>query len=131
MTGNPELMTLKDPLSINDAREASRTLAHTRRAVETELERQVIVAADKELAYRKAYSVAIVKAEGAAPVREAIAKDKAAREARDRDIAQGMVKVLQERLRGLEGERAMLRALVDWSKDELQRQQPPPPLRAA
>ena len=124
MNANPELLTLKDPLSMGDAREASRQLALTRRATETELERQTVVAADKEFVYRRRLAEEIIKAEGPVPVREATAKAEASREARDRDIAQGMVRVLQERLRGLEGERAMLRALVDWSMRELDRQQP-------
>jgi hypothetical protein len=108
-------LTLEQPLEIDDARRAARRLADQRREAETELERQTIRAADAELAYRKAFAVAFIEAKGTAGEREAKAKDGAGRQARDRDIQQGMVRVLTERLRGLEGERAMLRALMDWS----------------
>jgi hypothetical protein len=108
-------LTLEQPLEIDDARRAARRLADQRRMAEQELEAQVKKAADAEAAYRKSLALAIVKADGTAATREAVARDKAGQAAKDRDIQVGMVKVLTERLRGLEGERAMLRALIDWS----------------
>ena len=45
----------------------------------------------------------------------ALAKRDSAKECRERDIKAGMVKVYTERLRGLEGERSMLKSLTDWS----------------
>lgn len=113
MTVGP--LTLEQPLEIDDARRAARRLADQRREAEAELERQTIKAADAELVARKAYALAFIDAEGTAAEREAKARDKAGREFRDRDIQQGMVRVLTERLRGLEGERSMLKSLMEWS----------------
>ena len=122
---NPVPLTLEQPLEIDEARRASRVLAQQRRDAEDLLERQVEKAADAERSYRKSYAMAIVKAEGPAVVKEAVAKDKAAEAGRDRDVQVGMVKVYTERLRGLEGERSMLKSLIDWSQrmaaDEHQR----------
>lgn len=115
MNANPTPIHLAEPLSIDEARAASRALASQRRNAEDTLEKAVTHAADCEHKYRKAYARAIVTVEGPAVVKEAQAKSNAAAEARDRDIAAGMVKVAQERLRGLEGERSQLRALMDMS----------------
>jgi hypothetical protein len=108
-------LTLTDPLSIDEARQASRHMAEQRRVVEGMVEQAVIEAADAEQAYRKKFAEAFIAAEGTAGEREAIAKRDSAAECRVRDIKAGMVKVMHERLRGLEGERSMLKSLLDWS----------------
>lgn len=115
MSGNPSPIHMAEPLAIDEARSASRALASQRRNAEAELERAVEHAAATEQKYRKAYARAIVSVEGPAVVKEAQAKANAAAEAYDRDLASGMVKVAGERLRGLEGERSQLRALMDMS----------------
>lgn len=112
---NPSALTLKHPLDLDDARIASRRLAELRRHAEDEHERMTREAADKERVYRKAFATAFVQAEGTASEREAVARSESADEAYERDLAAGLVKVQVERLRGLEGERAQLRALVEWS----------------
>ncbi len=112
---NPSALTLEHPLDIQDARLASRRLAELRRDAEDTHEQMTKEAADKERAYRKSYAVAFVQAEGTAAEREAVARSVSADEAYERDLAAGMVKVGVERLRGLEGERSQLRALMDWS----------------
>lgn len=112
---NPAALTLKQPLDLDDARIAAQRMATLRRGAEDALEVQVGVAAEKEAAYRKAYSQAFVKAEGTAAEREAVAKAQVSKECSERDVAAGMVKVQTERLRGLEGERSMLKSLIDWS----------------
>ena len=61
------------------------------------------------------FAQAFIQAEGTAAEREAKAKAASADECYKRDLAAGMVKVQTERLRGLEGERSMLKSLVDWS----------------
>ena len=109
-------LTLEQPLEIDDARRAANRLATQRRDAEQELEKQVRKAADAEVEARKSYALAFVAAEGTAAEREAIARDQAGRAFRDRDIQAGMVKVLTERLRGLEGERSMLKSLIEWSQ---------------
>jgi len=106
---------LEQPLEIDQARLAARRLADQRRDAERAIEEQVEAAADAERDYRKAYAEAFVTAIGTAAEREAVAKREAADEAYARDLAAGMVKVMQERLRGLEGERSMLKTLMEWS----------------
>lgn len=106
MTPNPVALHLEEPLSIDEARHAARAMA---------LQRLVEEAAQAESEYRKAFSEAFINATGTAGEREAKAKAASAAECYRRDVAAGMVKVGTERLRGLEGERAMLRALIEWS----------------
>jgi hypothetical protein len=124
MTGNPQALHLERPLEISEARTAARRMAEQRREAENALQAQVERAADTERAYRLAFSRAFVAAEGTAAAREAEAKAASAGECYERDLAAGMVKVQTERLRGLEGERSMLKSLTDWSSrlrlDELE-----------
>ncbi len=112
---NPAALNLEEPLEINEARDASRVMARQRRAAEDSLQRTVEQSAEAERVYRKAFSQAFIAAEGTAAAREAEAKAKSADECYARDLAAGMVRVQTERLRGLEGERSMLKSLVDWS----------------
>ena len=108
-------LTLTDPLSIDEGRLAAQAISRQRRGMEDMVEKSVEEAADAEANYRKAYAEAFIQAEGTAAEREAIAKRDSAKEARERDIKAGMVKVMHERLRGLEGERSLLKSLLDWS----------------
>jgi hypothetical protein len=112
---NPIALHLERPLEIDEARLAARRMAEQRREAENALQAQVEKAADSERTYRKAFSAAFVTAEGTAAAREAEAKAASADECYQRDLDAGMVKVAMERLRGLEGERSMLKSLVDWS----------------
>ena len=112
---NPVALHLERPLEIDEARTAARRMAEQRREAENALQAQVERAAETERAYRKAFSTAFIAAEGTAAAREAEAKSASADECYARDLAAGMVKVQTERLRGLEGERSMLRGLVEWS----------------
>lgn len=117
MSANPIPLHLAEPLAIDEARAASRALASQRRNAEAELESAVEKAAETEREYRKALAVAWARmaGDGTAASRDAKAKSDVAQEAYERDLAAGMVKVCQERLRGLEGERSQLRALMDLS----------------
>lgn len=121
---NPRPLTLTDPLDIDEARKAARLLAGQRREAETTLENLTKAAADKEATYRRALAEAFIRTEGTAAEREATARSQVADKSYERDVAAGMVKVQTERLRGLEGERAMLRAITEWSMriDEEQRE---------
>lgn len=123
---NPSPLILTQPLDIDDARLASRRLADQRRAAEQELERMVREAGDAEADYRKALAQAFVRVDGGtAAAREALARAEVADKSLTRDVKAGMVKVQTERLRGLEGERSMLKSLVEWSMriNEEQREQ--------
>lgn len=108
-------LTLVDPLTIDEGRRAAQEIARQRRGMEDLVKDSVEKAADAEAAYRKAFATAFISAEGTAAEREAIAKRDSAKECRERDIKAGMVKVMHERLRGLEGERSLLKSLIDWS----------------
>lgn len=115
---NPNPLHLEEPLGINEARAASRTLAQQRRAVENEYEAAAERAAATEATYRKALAEAFVKGAddgGTAAQREAVARATVTTEAYERDLAAYMLKVWRERLTGLEGERSQLRALMDLS----------------
>lgn len=118
MSGNPTPLHLAEPLGIDEARTASRALASQRRGAEANLESAVETAAATERDYRLALAKAFAKYadRGTAAQREAEARADVAEQSYKRDLAAGMVKVCQERLRGLEGERAQLRALMDLSK---------------
>jgi hypothetical protein len=112
---NPRPLTLDEPLDIDEARKAARVLARQRRDAEEVHEAQVEKAAAAERAYRQAYAKAFVAATGTAGEREAKAKAESSQEAYERDLAAGMVKAFAERLRGLEGERSMLKSICEWS----------------
>lgn len=117
MTGNPTPLYMSEPLGMDEARQASRALASQRRGAESNLEAAVEKAAETERDYRLALAKAFAKYadRGTAAQREAEARADVAEQSYARDLAAGMVKVCQERLRGLEGERAQLRALMDLS----------------
>jgi hypothetical protein len=115
VSANPVPLHLKNPLALDEARAAARALAEQRRAAEKNLEDAVESAAQAEADYRRRLAQAFIQTEGTAAAREAEARSKTADDCYRRDLAAGMVKVCTERLRGLEGERAMLRALIDWS----------------
>lgn len=109
-------LTLEQPLEIDDARRAARALAEQRRASEHEHERLTREAAEKGREYRHALARAFVTVEGrTAAEKEANARAAAADAEYAKYLAEGMVKVVVERLRGLEGERSQLKSLMEWS----------------
>jgi hypothetical protein len=123
---NPRTLGIEEPLEMDDARRASRKLAELRRGAEALHEEAVTKAADAERDYRKELSKAHLSAEGStAAQREAAARAACADAAYLRDLSAGMVRVAQERLRGLEGERSMLKSLIDLSGRLLDRIEPP------
>lgn len=114
---NPTPLHLAEPLGIDEARQASRTLAGQRRNAEKFFEECIERASETERDYRKARAkeYARIAGEGTAAQREAIVDAATADKRYERDLAAGMQKAAQERLRGLEGERSQLRALMDLS----------------
>lgn len=113
---NPRRLILEDPLDIDEARHASKVLAGQRRDAEKALDTLVTEAAQAEADYRKALAQAFVTAEGSSAAhREASARSSVSDKSYQRDVKQGLVKAQTERLRGLEGERSMLKSLIDWS----------------
>ena len=109
-------LLLEHPLEISEARRASHALAQQRRAAEADLDRLTREAAEKEREYRQTLAKSFLVAEGdTAAMREADAKSRASHAGYERDLAVGLVKACQERLRGLEGERSQLKTLSEWS----------------
>lgn len=115
MTDGP--LFIEQPLEISDARRAARRLAELRRDAEQQHERRIQEAAEAERDYRREMAKAFVGAEGGtAAQREALARAACADAAYLRDLSAGMVRAAQERLRGLEGERSMLKSLISLSE---------------
>lgn len=110
---------LGDPLEIDDARKAAHITARMRRRAEEELARRVQTRAEAEGDYREklAKEIVIQKAEhGATAAKELAHQDAEVKKALIAfKVAEGMVVAAQERLKGLEGERSMLKSLIDWS----------------
>lgn len=110
----------KDPLDMDDARQASRRVAEIRREAEQAHRDAVRVKAEKEVAYRMAYSAEIVRLKNGGEA-STTAAERARGEDAVRDhlkafrIAEGMVDAAKERLRGIEGERSLLKSLIDAS----------------
>jgi hypothetical protein len=93
--------------------------AEARRKARQALQAALEERAEGEFNYRKALAVAFTKlrAKGKAQVEAEIeAKADAAGFALKRDMADASAKGMQARLAELEGERASLRQLVDWSR---------------
>ena len=118
-----ETFDLDDPLDISDAREAARTAATNRRRVRDELERQVKVASDAEGAYdRKLAATMVALRDQEPPTPTTILKEVARGDddviaaRRKRDIEFGRLDLLKRELNGIEGERAMLRQLIEMSQ---------------
>ncbi len=107
-------------------------MSETRRSVEDAYKDAGVKATDAELAYRKAYSQAYAKrriageGDGAA---DRYARGEAAALAHERDGAAATVKFLSERLKGLEGDRSLLKSLIDWSSRMDDRPPPEPSYR--
>jgi len=121
MSANPTPLSLGDPLDLDDGRRAASALARQCRNGVDELDRAVRAHAEAEHAYRVAYALKLVELRGdAVPV--GLATELAKGEAKvaglkfDRDLAKGMIDVARERLRQLDGERASLRQLLEWSR---------------
>ena len=111
-----ELRPDQRPLDFGQIVERFRNVSIQRRDALRDWERAIHAAAQAEAEYRKAYAIAIVKAEGTAAVREALARAEVVELSAKRDVTRDMKDVCKERVRGLEGERANLNGLADWSK---------------
>jgi hypothetical protein len=108
-----------DPLDIDDARQASRRASQMRRDAERERIDRGKKKGEAEVAYKKARAVAIMrlKIEHGATVAKELADG-------DDEVAPYLLKKMEadtlydaagERLKTLEGERSMLKSLIDWS----------------
>lgn len=108
-------LELREPLALDDAREMARLISRQRRAAEKELEQRSKDAAQAEQDYDVAYHQQFVQAEGTAAAREAEAKSNTADLLFRKRLARDMVKVAQARLDGIDGERASMHRLIEFS----------------
>lgn len=123
MTENPSALTMaepyhkmRDPLEMDDARDAARAAAAQRREAARWYDECIERSAEAIKAYRKGYAAAFVsQREGSVTQRELQARADAADLEYEMTLAAGMVKAAEHRLRALEGERAMLRLLIEQS----------------
>jgi hypothetical protein len=118
---NPTPLSLGDPLDLDDGRRAASKLARQCREGVEALDRAVKAHSEAEHTYRIAYAKKLVELRGdAVPVGVAtdLAKgdETVAQLKYERDLAKGMIDVARERLRQLDGERASLRQLLEWSR---------------
>lgn len=121
MNGNPTPLSLGDPLDLDDGRRAASMLARQCRGAVDSLDQAVTRHAEAEHTYRKAYASKLVELRGQAVpaticLELAKGDEQVAKLKFDRDLAKGMIDVARERLRQLDGERASLRQLLEWSR---------------
>jgi uncharacterized protein (DUF3084 family) len=96
-------------------------IAESRRAARRDLEKYLKEKARAEYDYRKvlAREFAVARHDKKSVVEaDVYAKGKAAGAAFSRDMADAKAKAAQARLAELEGERASLRQLIDWTREE-------------
>lgn len=108
-------------ISFGEAQRGYHDNASARRQARLALEGALYDKARAEHDYRKGLAIAFTKHRGQGkPVSEAeiLAKSDAAGKALERDMADARAKGQQARLAELEGERASLRQLVDWTREE-------------
>jgi len=118
---NPAALTLGDPLDLDDARKASRAVAEQAKMAIDDLKGWGESFAKAERDYRKALAVKAAELRGqghpATLVRDLARGDEhVATLCCDRDNAATMMDVCKERLRMIDGQRAALRQLVEWSR---------------
>jgi hypothetical protein len=109
-------MRFDQPLDQDDARQALHEIAAQRRQAREWYQRALESRADKERDYRKARAAAWAQhTDGTAKEREDRVNDVTADARYDRDVADGIVRAALERLAEVDGERASLHRLCDWS----------------
>jgi hypothetical protein len=103
-------------VSYQQAQDGLHDIAKRRRAARAELEAAHQALADSEAAYRKARAEAYATVEGkTAPEREAKVDAQTAWQRRARDISRGRIDVARAALDEVDGERASLHKLIEWS----------------
>jgi hypothetical protein len=111
-----EPMRFTQPLDHTEARAALRECANNRHQARDWLQRATQQRAEKEKAYRKLRAQKWVGApEGTAKMREDWVNDQSAQARYERDVAVGVIRAAEERLDEIDGERASLHRLIDWS----------------
>lgn len=107
---------IQPPLTYDDARTAARTLAKRRHEAGDNLVEAIKDAAEKKRLHRIARALAYVKTtDGTADLRKTRVEELASQAEYDRELAEGMVRACSERLAEVDGERASLHKLIEWS----------------
>lgn len=117
MSGNPSALTLEDALQIDEARKAVHLIAVRRRSGRGALQKAEDDLAEKQRLYRRAKADAYVRRADMKPadaLKVAVEADAADAEYA-RDVARGLMHAQEELLREIDGERASLHRLIDWS----------------
>lgn len=111
---------LREPLEFDEARAAARDVAKARRDVVKQLEEAVGEFAAAEADYHKAKATAMVMLTAGGGVGVTEAQERVKGEVRDellaREDAKNKVMILQEKLESIDGERASLHRLIEWSQ---------------
>lgn len=114
-----EPLHIKQPLDVDDAREAGRNIVRFRNHYLREYHQAVENAAEKETAHHKIRAKAIVRMAEAHSVtlapRLADGEEDVTQALVEYRIAAGLVEAAKERLRDIEGDRSTLKSLIDWS----------------
>lgn len=118
---NPMPLHLGDPLDLDDGREAAHVLATYCREAVRDLARAHHFYAQAELEYRRELALAMAEIYselGKVTMVDDLARGnpRVANLRHTRDLARAGVSVAKERLRQLDGERASLRQLLEWSQ---------------
>lgn len=123
MSGNPTALSLSDPYRLEDAlqvdegRRAAHIIAVRRRIARDELKKAEDSLAEKQKLYRRAKAEAYIKHAAVKPAdaQKIAVEDSAADAEFERDLAKGMMHAQEELLKEIDGERASLHRLIDWS----------------
>lgn len=121
MSRNPIPLRMGDPLDLDDARQAAHLLAQQIRDAVDNLGACHVAYANAELEYRRELAKVIAEIYsdlGKVSLVDDLARGnpKVAQLRHFRDLQDGQVKVARERLKQLDGERASLRQLIEWSQ---------------
>lgn len=114
--GLTEPFSRREPIDYEDAREALRKLAEQRREALQDLETESFALVDAERDYRKGRAEARVSCKGTTAADRKDEIDSATADLRHtRDGARMRVDIVKEKLEEVDGQRASVHRLVDWS----------------
>jgi chromosome segregation ATPase len=111
----PQPFSLDEPIDFEDARQALKEIGRRRVSARQDLEKATGELVDAERDYRKERARKIGDATGTAVEKKEWLDGQTADLRHRRDGLEWTVKIIQERLADLDGQRASLHRLVEWS----------------